>query len=365
MFIKATNSRNGSGYTGDVNTAFRQGRQDAYRDYIDNFNLALKADAANNAENQLNVERAAKNYDFNLKFDNATREAMVDTVKDSTTLANQVFDFGRNQYKLDAMYPQQEALGQADANTAVNKTLGDESAAAHRAAKEEYQFSNVGQEGDNYRQGLENKALELQQKQNTLNEAIKAYNEVKSWTPELWEKNFSKEFLRQMRLNPNEKRSDAEILSELRNSGSWGEALTAFQQDRINHLANLVNASKGEVNKVYATVGDRQNATSKKQSAEKPDKLVTGKNVPLSADDLAKYTGGIKIGTTADGFDVMELPNGNIVLKSKNGGYYIEGSTLNGQKLSASETLDHHRIKYTANGQSSHQQSRPKPDDMN
>lgn len=363
MFIKAANSRNGTGFTGDVNTAFRQGRKDAYQDYINNFNFALKADAANNAENQLNVERAAKNYDFNLKFDNATRDAMIDTVKDSTTLANQVFDFGRNQSKLDAMYPQQAALGQADANTAVNKTLGDESAAAHRAAKEEYQFNNVGKEGDNYQQGLENKALELQQKQNALNEAIKNYNEVKSWTPELWEKNFTKEFLRQMRLNPNEKRSDAEIIAELRNSGGWGEGLAAYQQDTINGLANLVNAANGDFNKIQ-TPSERAQENGKR-SIGRSDKLVTGKNIPLSADDLAKYPGGTQIGTTADGFAVMALPNGNIILKNKNGGYYIEGSTLNGEKLSVLDTLNHHRIKYTPSENSSNSSTNPKPSDMN
>lgn len=359
MFIKPANSRNGTGFTGDVNTAFRQGRQDAYRDYIDNFNFALKADAANNAENQLNVERAAKNYDFNLKFDNATRDAMIDTVKDSATLANQVFDFGRNQSKLDAMYPQQGALGQADANTAVNKTLGGESAAAYQAAQNEFKFNNVGQEGENYKQKLETNALELQQKQNALNEVTNVYNEVKSWSPELWEKNFAKEFLRQMRLNPNEKRSDAEILAELRNSGGYGEAFAAFQQDVLNGLTNRVNAAKGDVSRLQTT-GEREQAK-EKRSTNSSNKVVTGKNVPLSADDLAKYPGGMKIGTTADGFDVMELPNGNIILKSKNGGYYIEGTTLNGEKLPALDTLNHHRIKYTPSGQ----QTRPNPSDMN
>lgn len=362
MFIKAANNKNGTGFTGDVNTAFRQGRQDAFRDYIDNFNVALKADAANNAENQLNVQRAANNYDFNLKFDNAARDAMIDTVKDSTTLANQVYDFGRNQAKLDAMYPQQEALGQADANTAVNKTLGGESAAAYQAAQNEFKFNNVGQEAENYKQKLETNALELQQKQNTLNEVTNVYNEIKSWTPELWEKNFSKEFLRQMRLNPNENRSDAEILTELRNSGGWGEALTAYQKDIVNTLSNNVNAARGEVNKLYATVDEREQANTKK-STDKPDKLVTGKNTPLSADDLAKYPGGTKIGTTEDGFDVMALPNGNIILRNKNGGYYIEGSMLNGAKLSALNTLNHHGVKYTPVGATSNK-TKPNAEDM-
>lgn len=362
MFIKAANSRNGTGFTGDVNTAFRQGRQDAYQDYINNFNFALKADAANNAENQLNVERAAKNYDFNLKFDNATRDAMIDTVKDSTTLANQVFDFGSNQYKLDAMYPQQAALGQAAANTAVNKTLGSENEAALKAAQAEFKFNNVGQEGENYKQKQITEALELQQKQNALNEATNFYNEVKSWTPELWEKNFAKEFLRQMRLNPNEKRSDAEIMTELRNSGGYGEALSAYQQDKLNEATNRVFAAKGEAGKVQTT-GERAEAKDKR-STDKPDKLVTGKNIPLSADDLAKYPGGTQIGTTADGFAVMALPNGNIILKSKNGGYYIEGSTLNGKKLSVLDTLNHHRIKYTTSGNSSNSSTNPEPSNM-
>lgn len=361
MFIKAANSRAGTGFTGDVNTAFRQGRQDAFRDYIDNFNVALKADALNNAENQLNVQRAANNYDFNLKFDNAARDAMIDTVKDSTTLANQVYDFGRNQAKLDAMYQQQEALGQADANTAVNKTLGGENEAALKAAQAEYKFNNVEQEAQNYKQEQLNKSLELQQKENSLNETLNVYNEVKNWTPEVWEQNFTKEFLRQMRLNPNEKRSDAEILAELRNSGGWGEALTAYQQDVVNDLANKVNSAKGEVDKLYVTADDRNKVNSKRTTG-KEDKLSMGKNIPLSADDLAKYPGGTQIGTTEDGFAVMELPNGNIILKNKNGGYYIEGSTLNGQKLSALDTLKQHGIKYAA--ASSTNKTMPKAEDM-
>lgn len=100
MFIRAANSRAGSGYTGDVNTAFRQGRQDAFRDYIDNFNFALQSDVANNAENQRNVLRTAQNYGVNLKMDQGARQDAYNFLKQSADIDNQkiqtAIDFAKN-----------------------------------------------------------------------------------------------------------------------------------------------------------------------------------------------------------------------------------------------------------------------------
>lgn len=81
MFIRSLS--NGGGYQGDVNTAFRQGRQDAFRDYIDNFNFALKADASNNAENQNNVQRIANNYGLQLGMNDKARKDAIDFIKTS------------------------------------------------------------------------------------------------------------------------------------------------------------------------------------------------------------------------------------------------------------------------------------------
>lgn len=81
MFIVNPNK---GGYQGDVvNSGFRRGRQDAYRDYIDNFNFALKADAANNAENQANVERTAKNYGLENQMRQGARTEAINFVTDA------------------------------------------------------------------------------------------------------------------------------------------------------------------------------------------------------------------------------------------------------------------------------------------
>ena len=75
------------GYRGDVvNSGFRQGRQDAYRDYIDNFNFALKADAANNAENQKQVERIANNYALQNQMRQGARNEALNFVNDSAKI---------------------------------------------------------------------------------------------------------------------------------------------------------------------------------------------------------------------------------------------------------------------------------------
>lgn len=91
MFIRSVSS--GGGYQGDVNTAFRQGRQDAFRDYIDNFAFALKADAMNNAENQRQVERIARNYALQNQMDQNLQDRVNNFVTGNTQLMKNVGDF--------------------------------------------------------------------------------------------------------------------------------------------------------------------------------------------------------------------------------------------------------------------------------
>lgn len=105
MFIKSANSRAGTGYTGDVNTAFRQGRQDAFRDYIDNFNFARQADAANNAENQRNVERIADNYADQLQMNKNGRNEVLDFVQTSDKIDGKVLEADINFAARDKLQP--------------------------------------------------------------------------------------------------------------------------------------------------------------------------------------------------------------------------------------------------------------------
>lgn len=86
MFIRSVSS--GGGYRGDVNSAFRQGRQDAFRDYVGNYRFALDTDVANNAENQRQVERIAKNYGLDLGMNQAARQDAYNFIKGSTDIDN-------------------------------------------------------------------------------------------------------------------------------------------------------------------------------------------------------------------------------------------------------------------------------------
>lgn len=86
MFIRSVSS--GGGYRGDVNSAFRQGRQGAFRDYVGNYRFALDTDVANNAENQRQVERIAKNYGLDLGMNQAARQDAYNFIKGSTDIDN-------------------------------------------------------------------------------------------------------------------------------------------------------------------------------------------------------------------------------------------------------------------------------------
>lgn len=124
------------GYRGDVvNSGFRQGRQDAYRDYIDNFNFALKADAANNAENQLNVERTARNYALQNGMRQGARDEAFNFVNDSTKIDNALTDnqisFVKN---AELRNPETTAqLGQSQATQVRATQNANENAAAYKA----------------------------------------------------------------------------------------------------------------------------------------------------------------------------------------------------------------------------------------
>lgn len=120
MFI--ANVAKGGGYRTDVNTAFRQGRQDAFRDYVDNFDFALKADAANNAENQRQVERLARNYGLQLGMQQAGRNAAINFVNDIGKIEQARSDLGTNLTFLQNRDPNQ--LGQEKAQLEQNVSTG-------------------------------------------------------------------------------------------------------------------------------------------------------------------------------------------------------------------------------------------------
>lgn len=342
MFIKAPNAKAGTGYTGDVNTAFRQGRQDAFRDYIDNFNFALAADTRNNAENQRQVERAAKNYGLNLQFDNATRENMIDTVSDGQKLANTVYDFDVNASRLDSLYPQRQALGQSQAAQAVNTQMQAETDSAYNAGKSNIRFDNLPREGQGYKATVDNAATQAEMNQRSLAET-QTMADLVNKSPEDWQRSFAADVVRDYRLrNPGFTGTDADIMDELRRSGNYDAAFNSYQQEAYRQARNKVNAASGRVESVVAP--GETTTRSGRTTTQDNEKIAYGKTENLDADKLATINGGSSIGFTQDGLEVVALPGGDVLLRGKNGGRLLGATTVNGRVLSPEENLRYRNI---------------------
>lgn len=126
------------GYRGDVvNSGFRQGRQDAYRDYIDNYNFALRADAATNAENQMNVQRAANNYALQNQMRSGARNEAYNFITDSGKIDDALtatdINFVKNAQLRDPQNIQQ--LGESQATQVRATQNANENTAAYKANK--------------------------------------------------------------------------------------------------------------------------------------------------------------------------------------------------------------------------------------
>lgn len=116
MFIVPTTQ---GGYRGNVNLAFRKGRDDAFQDYLRNFNFAVQSDAYNNAENQANIQRLADNQKLQFDVTNQTRQDAVNFLKSSQEIPNEVYKTQVNFAKLNELQPQTNAIGQSMATTDI------------------------------------------------------------------------------------------------------------------------------------------------------------------------------------------------------------------------------------------------------
>lgn len=126
------------GYRGDVvNSGFRQGRQDAYRDYIDNYNFALRADAATNAENQMNVQRAANNYALQNQMRSGARNEAYNFITDSGKIDDALTATDINFVKnADLHNPETiQQLGESQATQVRATQNANENTAAYKANK--------------------------------------------------------------------------------------------------------------------------------------------------------------------------------------------------------------------------------------
>lgn len=141
MFIKSVSS--GGGYRGDVNSAFRQGRQDAFRDYVSNFNFATAADAANNAENQRNVQRLADNYQRELAMGQMARTDAINFANDSARASDARTNADITFAKNNALSPQAGALGASQARATVANTANEENTAVYNAQNSADKLANA------------------------------------------------------------------------------------------------------------------------------------------------------------------------------------------------------------------------------
>lgn len=135
MFIVAPTK---GGYRGDVvNSGFRQGRQDAYRDYIDNYNFALKSDAATSAENQMNVQRAAGNYALQNQMRQGARNEAYNFITDSGKIDDALTATDINFVKnADLRSPDTiQQLGESQATQVKATQNANENTAAYKANK--------------------------------------------------------------------------------------------------------------------------------------------------------------------------------------------------------------------------------------
>lgn len=126
------------GYRGDVvNSGFRQGRQDAYRDYIDNYNFALRADAATNAENQMNVQRTANNYALQNQMRSGARNEAYNFITDSGKIDDALTATDINFVKnADLRNPETiQQLGESQATQVRATQNANENTAAYKANK--------------------------------------------------------------------------------------------------------------------------------------------------------------------------------------------------------------------------------------
>lgn len=153
------------GYRGDVvNSGFRQGRQDAYRDYIDNYNFALKADAATNAENQMQVQRAANNYALQNQMRRGARDEAYNFITDSGKIDDAItatdINFVKNAQLRDPQNIQQ--LGESQATQVLATQNANENAAAYKANKAQSYVEQQPLEADARKAKLEENMTDSQ-----------------------------------------------------------------------------------------------------------------------------------------------------------------------------------------------------------
>lgn len=268
MFIKSVSS--GGGYQGDVNHAYRLGRQLAFNDQIDAYNKALQADANTYNFNQAVVKDTAGNYGLQVGMNDKARADAYNFATKSNEIANAELAYEIGQEKRNAIEPFKEQVGTDQARKYVFGAATDANNAAYNNDVAATKLDNVATTNDVYIQKQNNELLSQQMAA----EAAKAKQDYTFWTNpnnlENQKKMFETEALAYYRQKDKVNgvtRSDAEILQELNSNPELfnqyvahkqeqtGKNVTAYSQV-VTSSAKPARASEPKVEEPYVSVGD-------------------------------------------------------------------------------------------------------------
>ena len=262
MFIRGANSRAGTGYTGDVNTAFRQGRQDAFRDYIDNFNFALQADIANNRENQANVQRIADNYADQLNMNKNGRNEVLDFVQTSDKIDGAVTTADINFASRDKLQPRINEIADDKARMEFFKADSDANNAQVDSVKSTYGIQNAELENNVHVAGQQSQLGKHQYDAATTAGKLEGYQLLKTEmdnfsNPENVEKQKAAFIARVVAIakQNGDQRSEAELKQAVLNSSEFNDKFNQFRQDEFSKIATKVSALGGNLNDTVTFIG--------------------------------------------------------------------------------------------------------------
>ena len=333
MFIRGANSRAGTGYTGDVNTAFRQGRQDAFRDYIDNFNFARQADAANNAENQANVQRIANNYAQQLQMNANGRNEVLDFVKKSDQIDGAVLE-------ADINFAARDKLGQRVPEMADDRARGyffTEDNKANTAQvgsiKSTYGIQNAELENNVHVAGQQSQLNKNQYDAVTTAGKLEGYQLLKTEmdnfsNPENVEKQKAAFIARVVAIakQNGDQRSEAELKQAVLNSSEFNDKFNQFRKEEFSKIAAQVSALGGNLNDTVTFIGgnvpQQRSSRQTQQTQTKEQKADTwerGATKYIKVDDAK---GLIDVSTdlgngfrlSPDGSIIKVLPDGRVMV---------------------------------------------------
>lgn len=333
MFIQSVSK--GGGYRGDVNTAFRQGRQDAYRDYIDNFTYALEEDRKQNAFNQTQVEQAAANYNRELDMGKNARADVLDFTDSSSKimastdgLYQQAAKSGELRTVGENGKTGNENIGYATANVSVNS-------AGTNLNNSVVNYATSGNKVDNLPNTLQEQTVKSQtgvtqaENSQTVEQSKQQYAKMLDFTQGQKEQDFINwAFDQEKQKNPNVNKEEFE--ASLRGNPQFGEAVSL-------HYIQSLQATENKILGATRSLNER----TEKQPVVKFD---SGKSV--SGDEFtALSNGAVELGKTANGNVVFQTAGGDILIKSGDGtGVKIAKGTKNGVPVSVQETLEAHQI---------------------